>query len=128
MWVTALHRYQAAAAATAQGGTTVVTAKRCNHVTSQRWHSFNRRFCHGQTEREHSAPARLITRRNPAMMVVDDPFADRETQTRAVRFAMRGEGLEQLIGNLRRDPRASVLDFSDHFLPVGNHAQQDFAP
>ena len=49
-------------------------------------------------------------------MILDDLFADGQPEARAVGFAVRGKGLEQLAGHFRRDSRAGVLDFGDDFV------------
>ena len=48
----------------------------------------------GQPERKNCAATRRVVRRDPALVILDDPLADREPQPGAVLFAVRDEGLE----------------------------------
>ena len=60
-------------------------------------------------------------------MVLDDPFANGQTQPSPLGFAERGEWLEKLTRYLGRDPPPAVLHLGDHFFGVGLEAQRDFA-
>ena len=61
------------------------------------------------------------------MMILDDSFANRKAETRAMRFAMSGEGLEQVVRYFRRDAQTAILDFGDYFSPGGMNSQRNFS-
>src|ERR1035441_8839389 len=81
-----------------------------------------------RSEGEHSPASRLIARRDPAVMVLDDPLADGKAQTGAMRFPVRGEDFEQLPSYLWRDAPAPILDLGDHLRFGYLDAQDDLAP
>ena len=60
-------------------------------------------------------------------MILDDAFANGKAEARAVRLAVRGKGIEQMVGDLRRNALPDVLDFRDNLLLGGLEPQDDLA-
>ena len=60
-------------------------------------------------------------------MILDDFFADGQAEAGAVRLAVRGEGLEQLVRDFRGNAGAGVLDFDEDFAVAGFEPQKNLA-
>ena len=61
-------------------------------------------------------------------MIFNNPLADRKAKTGAMGFAMRGERLEQVPGNLRGNARPGIFDFRHHLGWTAPKTQNDLAP
>src|SRR5262245_26007283 len=71
-------------------------------------------FRQWQPERKHRAPAGLVPARNPTVVVLDNPLANRESQTGPVDLTVRGEGLEQFPFHFRGEAGSGVLNLGDY--------------
>ncbi len=58
-------------------------------------------------------------------MILNNFFAARQPQASAVGFAERGEGLEQLPGDFRRNARSGIFKFGDDLAGRRAKAQND---
>src|SRR5262249_9753896 len=81
----------------------------------------------GEAEGKYRAATGLVVGRNPAVVILDDSFANGKSQPGAVRLAVRGERLEQLAAYLGRNPQSGILHFRDQFRIAYSKAQRDFS-
>src|SRR5262249_37551284 len=81
-----------------------------------------------QSKSEDGAAARFVAGGDPALVIFDDALANRQSEPGAMRFAVGGEGLEQLAGDRRGDARAAILNFGDHLAVADHDPKQDLSP
>src|ERR1035441_2132531 len=91
-----------------------------NHDLLQRW-ALSRR---GQMDLNAGSPSLAVVCGNVASMLLDDPVANAQPQTRAFAHALgRVEGIENPVRFF--DARPGVLKFNIHFTAAGVHGDSE---